>query len=106
MKAWYLSVKDGDDGHFVVFADTRNGARNQADSKDLIYDRWIDIQAHRAPKWDGLDILSQRGLDKELWRDGWGWLEYSTPEPEETTDDEFYEWYDKNFGILTREDKE
>lgn len=98
MKAWYLSIKDGDDGRFLVFADTRNDARNQADSKDLMYDRWIDIEAHRAPKFDGLEKLSQRELDKVLWRDGWQWLDYSAPEPEETSDEEFYEWHDAIFG--------
>lgn len=98
MKAWYLEVKDSDDGRFVVFADTRNAARSQADSNDMMYDRWIDIQATRAKKYDGLEKLSKRELDKVLWRDGWEWLEYSAPTPEETTDEQFYEWYDRTFG--------
>lgn len=98
MKAWYLSVKDGDDGHFVVFADNRNAARNQADSKDLVYDRWIDIQAHRARKWDGLEKLSDAELNNRLWRDGWQWLEYAAPDPDETTDEDFYKWYESIFG--------
>ena len=100
MKAWYLSVKDSDDGSFIVFANTRNEARNQADSNDLMYDRWIDIEARRAPRWDGKENLPKRELDKELWRDGWQWLEYHAPEPEETTDEEFYAWYDKHFGAV------
>jgi len=100
MKAWYLSIKDDEDqGRFVVFSNTRNGARNQADGNDLMYDRWIDIQAHRAPQWDGLEKLSKRELDKELWRDGWEWLDYACPAPEETTDEEFYTWYDGIFGV-------
>ncbi len=99
MKAWYLAIKDGDDGRFVVFSDTRNGARNQADSNDLMYDRWIDIEAHRAPKYDGLETLTKRELDKVLWRDGWEWLDYSCQPPEETTDEQFYEWYDGIFGV-------
>lgn len=98
MKAWYLSIKDGDDGRFLVFANTRNDARSQADSKDLMYDRWIDIEAHRAPRFDGLEKQSQRELDKVLWRDGWEWLDYSCPSPEETTDEEFYKWYDATLG--------
>lgn len=98
MKAWYLEIKDSDDGIFVVFANTRNGARNQADSKDLFYDSWIDIRATRAPKYDGLETLTQRELDKVLWRDGWEWNEYLSPEPEETTDQQFFDWYDQYFG--------
>lgn len=100
MKAWYLSVKDDDDqGRFIVFAESRNGARNKADSNDLMYDRWIDIQAHRAPKYDGLENLTKRELDLVLWRDGWEWLEFRCPEPSETTDEIFYEWYDATFGV-------
>lgn len=98
MKAWYLEIKDGDDGRFIVFSDNRNGARSQADSNDLMYDRWIDIQATRAKKYDGLEKLPKRELDKVLWRDGWEWLDFSCPHPEETTDEQFYEWYDGIFG--------
>lgn len=97
MKAWYLEVKDGDDGRIVVFANTRNEARSWADSKDLMYDRWIDIEARRATKFDGLEKLSQKELDMVLWRDGWEWLDFSTPEPEETSDAEFIKWYEDNF---------
>ena len=98
MKAWYLEIKDGDDGRYVVFADTRNDARAQADSNDMMYDRWIDIQATRAPQWDGKENLPKRELDKELWRDGWTWLDFATPYPEETTDEQFYKWYDSVFS--------
>lgn len=97
MKAWYLSIKNGDDGRFVVFSDTRNGARSQADSNDLFYDNWIEIEATRAKKFDGLEKLPKRELDKVLWRDGWQWLDYDAPEPDDTTDEQFYAWYDAIF---------
>jgi hypothetical protein len=106
MKAWYLEIKDSDEGRYVVFANTRNEARVQADSKDLMYDRWIDIIAYRAPKYDGLEKLTQRELDKVLWRDGWEWLDFSCPAPEETTDEQFYEWYDTIFQPTPQGDNE
>lgn len=99
MKAWYLSIKDGDDGIFVVFANTRNEARAQADSNDMFYDRWIDIEARRAPDLDGMDKLPRRELDHYLWREkGWNWLDIDAPDESETTDEQFYEWYDSAFG--------
>lgn len=97
MKAWYLSIKDGEDGMFVVFANTRNEARGQADSKYLMYDTWLDIMARRAPKFDGLEKLSGSELALRLWRDGWQWLDHATPEPEKTTDAEFMEWFSADF---------
>lgn len=98
MKAWYLTTRDGDDGSFIVFANTRNEARAQADSNDLMYDSWLDIVATRAKRWDDKEKLPKRELDKELWRDGWQWLEYEPPEESESTDQDFYDWYDKAFG--------
>jgi hypothetical protein len=99
VKAWYLEVKDSDEGRYLVFANTRNAARSQADSNDLMYDRWIDIVATRAPKYDGLEKLTKRELDKTIWRDGWTWLDYDAPDEAEATDEEFYAWYDGIFGV-------
>jgi hypothetical protein len=99
MKAWYLSTVDGDDGYFCVFADTRNQARAQADSNDMFYDSWLDIVAKRFKGMDDKEHLSKRELDFELWRNhGWNWLEYDAPDEAETTDAQFYEWYDSTFG--------
>jgi len=97
-KAWYLSIKDSDDGYYCVFADTRNQARAQADSHDLFYDSWLDIQATRFKAMDGKQGLSDVELHLELWRNhGWTWLEVETPEPSETTDEQFREWHERNF---------
>lgn len=99
MKAWYLSIKDGEDqGIFVVFADTATRAKSQADGYDLMYDRYVDIRAIRAKKYDGLEGLSRMELEKTLWRDGWQWVDLHFKDPEEATDEEFYEWYKSIYG--------
>lgn len=100
MKAWYLEIKDSDEGRFVVFANNRNDARKQADSNDMYYESWIDIRAYRAPQYDGLEKLSKKELDKTLWRDGWWWLDLETPDQESTTDEEFYKWHHDTFGEI------
>lgn len=99
MKAYYLSIRgDEDQGHFLVFAKTVNEARKQADSNDLQYDRWIDVQAHRAKRWDDKENLPEHDLAKEQWREGWRWIDrYDLPDPDEATDEEFYKWYGENF---------
>ena len=99
MKAWYLSIKDSDEGSYIVFADTRNQARAQADSHDMFYDSWIEIEARRAPDLDAMSDWPQRKLDHYMWREKeWRWLDIDTPEQSETTDEEFFAWYDKIFG--------
>lgn len=100
MKAWYLDIKnDPDQGAFVVFANTRNEARGMADSKDLMYDSWIDISATRFRSMDDKEHLDDAHLTLELWRNhGWRWWDIEYPEPEETTDAEFLKWYDGVYG--------
>jgi len=100
MKAWTLSIKDDpDQGTFVVFADTREEARSYADSNDLIYDRWVDIEALRFYDMDDKEHLDKAHLLLELWRDhGWRFVdELGEPDADEATDEEFLEWYSKNF---------
>jgi hypothetical protein len=101
MKAYFLSIRDDDmdQGGFTVFANNVQEARKQADSKDLQYERWIDIQAHRSPLYDGMENLSEVELCKLQWREGWNWVDrYDMPDPDEATDDDFYKWYEGNFG--------
>lgn len=97
-KAWYLDIKDDpDQGAFIVFADTRNEARGQAGQNDLIYDRWIDVQARRAKQYDGMENLSDVELALHQWHDGWRWFDFNYPDPDEATDEEFIKWYEDNF---------
>lgn len=99
MKAWYLDIKDDpDQGAFVVFADTRNEARKQADQHDLMYDSWLDIQATRFKSMDNKEDLDDAHLILELWRDhGWRWWDIEYPDQDEATDEEFLKWYKENF---------
>lgn len=99
MKAWYLDIKDDpDQGAFVVFANTRNEARMQAASHDLIYDRWIDVQARRYRSCDGLEKLDKPNLMLKLWReDGWRWWDIEYPDPDTTGSQEFLDWYERTF---------
>lgn len=99
MKAWYLDIKDDpDQGAFVVFADTRNEARKQADQHDLMYDSWLDIQATRFKGMDNKEDLDDAHLILELWRDhGWRWWDIEYPDQDEATDEEFLKWYKENF---------
>ena len=99
MKAWYLEIKDSDEGSYVVFANTRNEARAQADSKDLFYDSWIEITARRFKAMDDKEHLDDAHLALDLWRNhGWRYLDLDTPEAEDTTDEEFLKWYEENLG--------
>lgn len=100
MKAWYLDIKDDpDQGAFIVFANTRNEARKQADTKDLMYESWIDVQARRYKSMDDKENLDKAHLTLELWREhGWRWWDIEYPNPDEATDEEFLKRYKDNWG--------
>lgn len=100
MKAWYLDIKDDpDQGAFIVFAKTRNEARAQASSHDLMYDSWLDVQAVRHRSCDGLEKLDEAHLTLRLWREeGWRWWDIDYPDQDESTDEQFLEWYNTTFG--------
>lgn len=96
MKAWCVSIKDDEDqGMLIVFAETRNEARSKTD--DLQYESWLDVRAVRDKRYDGLEKLDKAHLALAQWHDGWRWYDMDYPEPEETTDTEFLEWYERNF---------
>lgn len=99
MKAYFLSIKDDglDQGGFIVFANTAQEARKQAGSKDLQYDRWIDIQAHRDKKYDNLENLPDAQLALRQWKDGWQWIDHDEPDTDVTSDEEFIKWYEARF---------
>jgi hypothetical protein len=98
MKAWYLDIRDDpDQGAFIVFANTRGQAMAQASSNDLVYDRYIDISAVRAKKYDGMENLSDSELDLMKWREGWRWFDMDYPDEDEATDAEFLVWWHKEF---------
>lgn len=98
MKAWLLENRnDPDQGGWIVFANTRNEARKQADRNDMMYDSWLDVTARRAKNYDDMEKLSAAELALQTWRDGWRWFDYEAPDPDTTTDKEFLEWYTDTF---------
>jgi len=99
MKAYFLSIRDDDmqQGGFTVFADTVQEARKQVYKKGLDVENWIDVQAHRDKKFDGLENLTPAELANRQWREGWQWYDIEFPHEEDTTDEEFYIWYEKEF---------
>lgn len=100
MKAWTVEIAgDPDQGQAVVFANTRNEARSFAGSYDLIYDRWIDVEARRFKSMDNKEGLDRPHLMLELWREhGWRWWDIEYPDQDEATDEQFLTWYKETFG--------
>lgn len=99
MKAWTVEITDDpDQGMFVVFANTRNEARAQASSHDLMYDSWIQVHAKRMRSMDDKEHLDDAHLTLDLWRNhGWRWWDIEYPDQDEATDAEFLKWYEENF---------
>lgn len=99
MKAYYVSIRNDDDaGGGIVFANTVQEARKHYHQFDLDPDSWLDVQAHRNKRYDGLEKLPAAELALKQWRDGWHWFDMDYPNPDEATDEEFHKWYKDNFG--------
>lgn len=102
MKAYLAGIRDDDDaGQELVFADTAQKARSKVWGTDFtaFAERYIDVYAHRAKKWDYLEGKDQRECYKEFWRDGWWFHQSGYPDSDEATDEDFYKWYDETFGV-------
>lgn len=102
MKAYYLSIKDDDEGVVdVVFANNAKEAKKQVYSSwitDYWSGEWIYLRVNRARRYDDMDNLSAAELALQQWKDGWRWLDMDYPDPDESTDEDFYEWYKNTFG--------
>lgn len=99
MKAWLLSlIDDEDQGEAVVFADTVTEAKAIIHQTNLDDNGWISIRAVRYPCLDGMEKASEPGRSLIQWRNGWRWFDYSTPDPSETTDEEFIKWHEEIIG--------
>lgn len=102
MKAYYLSIKDDDEGvTAVVFADTVKEAKKKVYSSSIVdywSGEWIYLRANRAKEYDGMENLTPAQLAKEQWRNGWRWFDMAYPDLDTATDEEFIKWYDNNFG--------
>lgn len=99
IKAYSLSIADDpDQGQQIVFAETASEAKKKLDGEQFVYDRWIDIQAHRSRAFDGMENLTKAELALEQWREGWIWFDRDTPDCDESTDEQFIAWYKDNFA--------
>lgn len=109
MKAYHVSIRnDEDQGGGIVFADTAQEARKHYGRFDLDPESWLDVQAHRDKRYDGLEKLSDAELALCQWHDGWRWFFLDYPDPDEATDAEFLKWYENTFetNSTTKENKE
>jgi len=103
MKAWLLENPYDDEGRqAIVFADTRNEAKLQADCYNIDCD-WIDLRATRAKNYDGMENLSTQELYRILWRDGW-WFELGDDrveayDDEGVTEETFDIWWNRTYGL-------
>lgn len=99
MKAYHVSIRnDEDQGGGIVFAKTAQEARKYYGTFDLDPESWLDVQAHRDKRYDGLEKLPPAELALKQWRDGWRWFFMDYPDVDEATDKEFLEWYEAEFG--------
>lgn len=103
MKAYCLSIAGDDDaGCAVVFAETAKEAKKQVFQHEALADalqgEWIYLRVHRDKRYDGMEKLSAAELALHQWKDGWRWFDMEYPDPDEATDTEFIEWYNRNFG--------
>lgn len=100
MKAYMLSMKsDPDVGCEIVFANTAREAKKQAIGKDFyeMTGDWLDLRVNRYRQFDDMENSSKREMSKQQWRDGWWFFEYGCPPVDESTDEDFYKWYDETF---------
>lgn len=100
MKAYYLTIKDDDDaGAAVVFANTAKEAKAKIYGTEVgnSVENWIDIRVNRAKSFDGMENLTDAELALMQWHKGWRYLDMDYPDPDEATDAEFLEWYERNF---------
>lgn len=96
MKAWKLSIKNDDDqGQAIVFAENRSEAKKRLFCTDLEANCWTDIEARRYPDLDDMEEAEEVEIALIMWINGWRWFDYNTPDPVETSFDEFREWYNK-----------
>jgi len=99
MKAYYLSIKDNEDaGQQVVFASTAKEAKRLVSGE--VWDNlenYLDLRVNRAPQFDDMEDLDAAHLALKQWRWGWIWFDMDYPDPDEATDEQFMDWYERAF---------
>lgn len=98
MKAYCIETNDPDEGQAIVFAEKPSQAKGQIYGTGMYPpDSWTDIRARRAPGYDGMESASPAELALKQWKEGWQWFDLDYPDPDEDSDETFYEWYRKTF---------
>ncbi|KAF1295167.1 hypothetical protein BAU15_05290 [Enterococcus sp. JM4C] len=99
MKAYIIGLEsDPDVGNEIVFAKNNKEARKQALGLDLTDTRenYIDVTVRRYSALDNMENSSHRDISLKQWQLGWYFFQDGCPSPpEEHTDEDFYEWYDR-----------
>lgn len=101
MKAYIIGLTSNPDvGNAIVFAKNSRDAKILAYGLDLTDTResFIDVTVYRAPNFDGMEKLSEREMMKVQWREGWWFHQDGCPAEDESTDEDFYMWYDRVYS--------
>lgn len=96
MKAYKGGLySDPDAGNIIVFAGNAKEAKKLvlADEISDWRESFIDVYAVRANEFDGMENKSERELMLVKWRNGWWFEQPSKPDPDESTDEDFYKWF-------------
>ena len=102
MKAYILEMKDDpDEGSEIVFANTAREAKNQAIGKDFyeMSGDWLSLRVRRYKSFDGMEKCTKAEIALKQWQDGWWFHESGYLSPDEWTDEQFLEWYNKTFEV-------
>lgn len=102
MKAYLAGLySDPDVGNDIVFAENSKEAMKLAQYLDCTdtKESYVDVYAKRAPEFDGMENASEKELNLKMWREGWYFFVGEYPEPDEATDEEFYELWDYYMGV-------
>lgn len=95
MKAYIVGLRSNDDvGNEIVFAKNIKEAMKKAQKLDLTdqKENFIDVYVKRKDAFDGLENDPDGVLIKQ-WQEGWRFHKGLAPEPEVSTEQDFWDWY-------------
>ena len=102
MKAYIGGIHSSDDaGNIIVFAKNSKEAVKLVLQDDIsdYRESYIDVYAKRYPAFDNMESLSHKEFMKEKWRAGWWFFQDGLPDESESSDQNFYDWYNKTFEL-------
>lgn len=91
---------DPDSGNIIVWARNSREAHMQVFNHEIsdYADSYVDAYATRRPAFDDMENADDYEIFKMKWREGWLFVDVDTPFYKNTTDEEFDEWYEKEYG--------